>query len=93
MPPGSAPSRRADAVSVGRAELGAVEATLDDLTVDAYEESLGPVLVRLAAVVGAPEGLDETLALWPEGTFDDEGADVTSLSPYFLPNHQLRVWN
>ncbi|MBW2456242.1 MAG: hypothetical protein JRI68_17110 [Deltaproteobacteria bacterium] len=77
------------AVVVGRAELAPVAATLGDLTVDAYEESLGPVLVQVAAVVGEPEGLDETFALWPQGDFDDDSADVTSLSPYFLPNHQF----
>jgi len=74
---------------VGRAELAPVAATLDDLTIEAYEESLGPVLVRVAAVAGAPDAPDETFALWPQGAFDDEGAQVTSLSPYFLPSHEF----
>jgi len=77
------------AAVVGRAELLPVEASLDQLTIEAYEESLGPVLIRVATVAGKPDALDETFALWSQGGFDDEGADVTSLSPYFLPNHEF----
>ncbi len=77
------------AVVVGRAELAPVEATLEELSVDAYEETLGPVLVRVALVAGAPEALNETFPLWPQESLDDEGLGVTNLSPYFLPNHEF----
>ena len=64
-----------------------VTATLNDLTVAVYEDTLGPVLVEVSGVSGNPNLADETFALWTTGS--PPGNDittVTSLSPFFLPN-------
>jgi hypothetical protein len=60
---------------------------LPDLTVSAYEQTVGPLLVQVAEVSGKPGAAAETFALWPtSGPFVDAGPEsVVSLSPYFLP--------
>jgi hypothetical protein len=65
--------------------------TLDDLTLDKYETTHGPLFVRVTNVSGRPDLLPTaTFGLWPttdSGTFDagpDGGASIVSLSPYFM---------
>jgi hypothetical protein len=61
--------------------------TLDDLTVQAYEVTHGPLLIQLSTVSGRPQAPAEVFALWETGTFSDAGiSEVTSLSPYCLPS-------
>ena len=60
--------------------------SLPDLTVDAYETTLGPLLIQVDTVSGKPKTPPEIFGLWETGVFADAGIDeVTSLSPYFLP--------
>lgn len=65
---------------------------LSDLTVNAYENTMGPLLVQVANVIGTPGQPGETFGLGTS-TFDggssDGGADIVSLSPFFLPNGQF----
>lgn len=71
--------------AIGAGDPLPVTVTLDDLTVDAYEETIGPVLVRVETVSGNPNMPAETFALWDTGAMP--GGDittVTSLSPFFL---------
>lgn len=59
---------------------------LTDLTVQGYEQTYGPLLVRVDAVAGKPGAATETFALWHPGVFNDAGPqDIVSASPYFLP--------
>jgi len=60
---------------------------LDDLTVDAYEQSVGPLLVKVDMVSGKPNMAAETFGLWNTGQSGGGGgvADIVSLSPFFLP--------
>lgn len=65
---------------------------LSDLTLDKYENTHGPLFVKVANVSGKPDiFLTSTFGLWPTtdgGSFDagsDAGTDIVSLSPYFLP--------
>jgi hypothetical protein len=70
---------------VGAGDSLPVTVTLDDLTVEAYEDTIGPVLVRVETVTGNPNMPAETFALWDTGSMP--GGDittVTSLSPFFL---------
>jgi hypothetical protein len=65
--------------------------TLDDFTVDHYEQTYGPLLVEVANVSGKYTGpANVTFGLYPtgvDGGFPEAGAtDIVSLSPYFLPN-------
>jgi hypothetical protein len=74
------------AKKVGTGTPTPLDVTLDALTIDAYENTVGPVLVRVTAVSGRPAMPAETFGLWdtatgPAGTIDT----ITSLSPYFLP--------
>ncbi|MBI4702793.1 MAG: hypothetical protein HY744_16865 [Deltaproteobacteria bacterium] len=58
---------------------------LDDLTVQAYEYDVGPLLVKVSGVSGKPGAQDETFALWTTGVFKDGSVeDIVSLSPFFL---------
>jgi hypothetical protein len=71
---------------VGTGTTAPLAVTLDDLTVAAYEDTVGPMLVQLNAVSGNPNLADETFALWATGS--KGGGDittVTSASPFFLP--------
>ena len=57
-----------------------------DLTLDAYENTLGPLLVKVDGVSGKPQLPAETFGLWKTGVFVDAGPDtIVSLSPYFGP--------
>jgi hypothetical protein len=61
--------------------------SLVDLTVDLYEETMGPLLIQVDAVSGSPDGPNELFGLWPAfmpGTQPLE--EITSLSPHALPN-------
>lgn len=63
-----------------------VSATLDDLTQDAFYNTLGPAFVTIDTLVGKPHLPDETFALWESGSSYDGGPEeLISLSPYFLP--------
>jgi hypothetical protein len=75
------------AKKVGQGTPLPVTATLDDLTLAAYEQTLGPVLVKVDTLVGKPHLPDETFAVFESGVFDDAGLEeIVSLSPFFLPN-------
>jgi hypothetical protein len=74
------------AKTVGTGAPVPVVVTLDDLSVSAYEQTLGPLFVEVDGVSGDPQTPPEIFALWKTGTFSDAGIDtVTNLSPYFLP--------
>jgi hypothetical protein len=63
--------------------------TLDQLTVDAYENTIGPLLVQVDNVRGTTKpDLTETFGLVPgaDGGFFDAGPEIVSLSPFFLAN-------
>ncbi|MBI4957809.1 MAG: hypothetical protein HY908_37740 [Myxococcales bacterium] len=61
--------------------------TLADLTVQAYEQDVGPLLIQVDTVSGTPGLPLETFGLWETGQFSDAGiSEVVSLSPFFLPN-------
>ncbi len=63
--------------------------TLDQLTVDAYENTIGPLLIQVDNVRGTTKpNLDETFGLVPgaDGGFFDAGPEIVSLSPFFLAN-------
>lgn len=73
------------AKTVGTGTTAPVTATLDDLTMDAYKNTLGPLFVELDGVSGKPQTPTEIFALWKTGVFSDAGVDaVVNLSPYFL---------
>ncbi len=73
------------AKSTGTGTLVSVPVALADLTVDAYEKTLGPLFVEVSTVSGKPQTPSEIFALWSTGVFNDAGVDtVTNLSPYFL---------
>ncbi len=59
---------------------------LTDLTLDAYENTHGPLLVKVDGVSGKPGAAMETFALWKTGgPFVEAGIEsVVSASPYFL---------
>jgi hypothetical protein len=63
--------------------------TLDQLTVDAYENTYGPLLVEVDNVRGTTKpDLAQTFGLVPgaDGGFIDAGPEIVSLSPFFLAN-------
>ncbi|MCC6527913.1 MAG: hypothetical protein IT373_35030 [Polyangiaceae bacterium] len=61
--------------------------TLAELTVQAYEQDIGPLLIQVDTVSGTPGLPLETFGLWETGQFNDAGiSEVVSLSPFFLPN-------
>ncbi|HPB96729.1 MAG TPA: hypothetical protein PKW66_12505, partial [Polyangiaceae bacterium] len=81
-------SLRGCAKKVGSGEPTPIEGVaLTDLTVEAYENTHGPLLVKVDGVSGKPGVPSETFALWKTGgPFVDAGLEtVVSLSPYFLP--------
>ena len=70
---------------VGSGNPVPVKALLSDLSVSAYEDTLGPVLVTVDKVSGTPQMPAETFAILAGG-FSDAGVNtITSLSPYFMP--------
>jgi hypothetical protein len=73
------------AKTVGTGAPVPVVVTLDDLSISAYEQTLGPLFVEVDGVSGTPQTPPEIFALWKTGTFSDAGiSTVTNLSPYFL---------
>jgi len=80
-------SLRGCAKKIGEGTPAPIEGVqLTDLTVDAYENTHGPVLVKVDGVSGKPGVPSETFALWKTGgPFVEAGIDsVVSASPYFL---------
>jgi hypothetical protein len=75
------------AKAVGSGAPAPVKATPADLTIDAYESTLGPLLVELDLVSGKPTANNSIFGLWPTGQFPaDGGPDAfIDLSFYFLP--------
>lgn len=70
---------------VGTGSPAPVPVQLTDLTLSAYEDTVGPLLVRVNGVSGKPQTPAEIFGLWATGTFSDAGVDsIVSLSPYFL---------
>ena len=66
--------------------------TLTDLTLDKYENTHGPLLVKIASVLGKPDpSPTATFGLFhaTDGGLPEAGADagasIVSLSPFFLP--------
>jgi len=59
---------------------------LSELTVDAYENTVGPLLVQVQDVTGKPGPANETFGLWKTGgPFVDAGPEsIVSASPYSL---------
>jgi hypothetical protein len=79
--------------SSGNALVPLSGVTLSDLTLDAYENTHGPLFVHVASVLGKPDpSPTTTFGLFhatDSGFFDagaDAGADIVSLSPFFLPS-------
>src|SRR5262249_20961910 len=69
------------AKTVGTGNPVPVVVTLADLTINAYEQTLGPLLVELDGVSGTPQTAPEIFALFKTGTFSDAGiSTVTNLS-------------
>jgi hypothetical protein len=61
-------------------------AQLTDFSVNAYEQTLAPDLVEVDGVSRTPQNPDQTFGIYKTGVFNDGGvANVTSLSPFFLP--------
>jgi len=67
--------------------------TLADLTLDKYENTHGPLLVRVASVRGKPDpsptatfGLFHATDAGLPDAGGDAGVDIVSLSPFFLPS-------
>ena len=76
---------------VGSGELVPVPGLdLEDLTVAAYEETMGPLFIRLETVSGKPKAPNQTFGLW-ESFMPGGGPveEVTSVSPFFLPGNQF----
>ncbi len=73
----------------GTGEVVPVEVELSDLSIYAYEQLLGPLLVELRDVVGVPKAPYKTFSL-KEHDEDEEPvqdfSEVTNVSPYFLSN-------
>ena len=73
------------AKKVGAGDPQPVTVLLSDLTLTAYEDTVGPLLVKVNDVSGKPALPDETFGLWTTGVFIDAGPEsIVSLSPYFL---------
>jgi len=80
-----APALPGCAAIVGAGDPAPIIVTLDVLTLVAYEEDVGPILVQVDTVSGNPNSPAETFALWDTGSVGGGGLDtVTSLSPFFL---------
>lgn len=63
---------------------------LADLTLDVYEQTMGPLFIRLETVSGKPKLPAETFGLW-ESFMPGMGSieEVTSMSPFFVPGSQF----
>lgn len=77
---------RGCAKKTGTGTIAPVPATLTELaTVAAYEDTYGPVLVRVTDVSGRTDTAPTmTFGLWPTGGFDAGGTGIVSASPYYL---------
>lgn len=81
----------AKTTSTGNALTPIEGVALSDLTLDVYENTHGPLFVKVADVAGKPDASPTTtFGLWSydDGGFDsgaDGGANIVSLSPFFLP--------
>ncbi|CAN5647688.1 hypothetical protein BH09MYX1_BH09MYX1_67570 [soil metagenome] len=65
---------------------------LSDLSVSAYENTIGPLLVKVSDLIGTPGTPGETFGLGNavfDGGGSDAGSDIVSLSPFFLANAQF----
>lgn len=70
---------------VGTGNPQPVTAELTQLTLTAYEETVGPLLVKVNGVSGKPQLPNETFGLWKTGVFVEAGPEtIVSLSPYLL---------
>lgn len=71
----------------GKGDPQPVVATLADLTVEAYEDTVGPLLVRLDTVSGRPHEPNALFAMWDTENGPDDGGieTVTNMSPFFIP--------
>lgn len=71
---------------VGTASPKPTVTTLSALTLDAYENTVGPLLVQVKGVSGKPGAPKETFGLWvtgaDAGSFN--GTQIVSASPYFI---------
>jgi hypothetical protein len=83
----------AKTTSTGNALVPLAGVTLADLTLDRYENTHGPLLVRVASLLGKPDASPAaTFGLFHAndgGAFDagsDAGAEIVSLSPFMLPS-------
>jgi hypothetical protein len=72
---------------VGTGNVSAVtNVPLTSLTVAAYENTYGPVLVQVSDVSGRPDPTPTTtFGIWPTGQFPEAGGPQQSLSPTLLP--------
>lgn len=71
-----------------------VIAQLTDFSVNAYENTVGPLLVEVDGVTGTPQNPDETFGIYKTGQFNDAGiGSVTSLSPFYLPGGVFTTLN
>ena len=82
----------AKTTSSGNALVPLAGLSLSDLTLDKYENTHGPLFVRIASVLGKPDpSPTATFGLFhaTEGGLPEAGADagagIVSLSPFFLP--------
>ena len=61
---------------------------LSDLSTNAYENTVGPLLIKVDGLIGTPTTPTVTFGLGTQG-FDggaDAGGEIVSLSPFFLPS-------
>jgi hypothetical protein len=71
---------------VGKAELTPLNMTLADLSVTAYEDLVGPLLVTVQDVAGVPKAAYKTFSLKPQEDDTPQAFDeMTSVSPYLMP--------
>lgn len=74
------------AKKVGQGTPAPVVVQYEDLTLSAYEQTVGPLFVRLEGISGKPQLPTEIFGLWETGVFNEAGIEnVVSLSPFFLP--------
>jgi hypothetical protein len=64
---------------------------LSELTLNAYEQSHGPLLVQVASVSGKPAGPGEIFGIWATGVGigDASATELVSVSPFFLSGFQF----
>jgi hypothetical protein len=77
------------AKKVGTGNPQPISVQYSDLTVNAYEQTTGPLLVQLSTVTGKPALATEIFGLWETGVgIGDAGpTGLVNASPYFLDNH------